>query len=93
MVALVEVPGALLPAFYDPADGGWRCPRCEEVLAAFRRDGDLPRTGDRCLRCQSHVRHVLRWRWQRVNWLGMTGVAAVALLAVQVVGPLILRLR
>jgi len=91
IVLLTRREGVVTPSFFDAAAGAWRCGSCEGVLVARHVGRDTPRRGDLCPLCQAEVVRVLRWRWQRVNWVALALLAFFGLLAVQVVWPLLAR--
>jgi uncharacterized paraquat-inducible protein A len=80
VVALVQANALILPSFFDTATG-WRCSHCDSVLVAPAPGHEVPRDGDACPMCHAEVVRVLRWGWQRVNWLGLALLLGAAYLA------------
>jgi hypothetical protein len=89
VVVLVRTGTVVLPSFHDPIEGGWRCGRCDAVMAAGRGGGPLLHAGEACTACQAEVVRVVQRPWQHVNWLRLAIVAGVVYLTARAVWPLV----
>lgn len=89
VVVLVRAGTVILPSFHDPIEGGWRCGRCDAVMAARRPGSPLVHAGETCTACQAEVVRVVQRPWQHVNWLRLALVAGVVYLTVRAVWPLV----
>jgi hypothetical protein len=89
VVVLVRAGTVILPSFHDPVEGGWRCGRCDAVMAARNPGSSLVRAGEACTACQAEVVRVVQRPWQHVNWLRLAIVVGVVYLTVRAVWPLV----
>jgi hypothetical protein len=92
IVLLTRRNDVVTPSFFDAGVGGWRCASCEGVLLARHTGRDTPRRGDVCPLCQAEVVRVVRWGWQRVNWVALALLLFFGLLAIQILRPLVARM-
>jgi hypothetical protein len=92
VVILARAGAVTYPGFYDAAVGGWRCGRCDGIVMARAVGADTPRRGEVCVGCRAEIVRVLRWRWQRVNWIPLATLTLLVLIAARTVWPLISRL-
>jgi hypothetical protein len=92
IVLLTRRNDVVTPSYFDAGVGGWRCGSCEGVLLARHMGRDTPRRGDVCPLCQAEVVRVVRWGWQRVNWVALALLVFFGLLAIQILRPLVARM-